>query len=427
MNRILLLLFLVISYTSQGQECIKLYIQKLENGSRLCGLGQGDEIELCEEDWGRVRICPRDLFISKRGYRSGMLTYDLSIGVGFEAHMVLTINPKTNLLMLNNGHEQALYSYLNESEMKQLKELERQKKALEDMKKLQEDQSNYPIINNHIYKNDYITTSQIIKKLNFPEKYPMYDDYLKLENRVKNYEDIKLKNKIDSLLILNDSKSALDLYNKINFYETRNVLKPKLEKSLTEYYKQNPKEFSKSELNEFISKYNTVFKTVNPGIHTLKIDTDGTVFIDEITINQKSDVFFLNLGTNLSIPSIKKADFELVQKEENIDKERFTTSSTREISKTIKGDYYKVNYFTYSLFFHNHINTTLNSELPKNTYQIVQPIKVSKYINDKLISEEVKSKVIKEGKFKKRIGKIILRSITSVLVVLLYLSWSSNL
>ena len=185
-------------------------------------------------------------------------------------------------------------------------------------------------------------------------------------------------------------------------------------------YKQNPKEISKSELNEFIRKYNTVFKTVNPGNHTLKIDTDGSIFIDDKIINQKSEIFRMNVGNDLTIPYVTKANFELIQKQEFGGEERFETSTTRKVSKTKRGDYYKVSFFTNSIFS-SPVTKTINENIPKNSYNVVQPIIESKFINDNFISKENTVKVIKQGQFKKRIGVAIRRSIVSAFVIV----WSS--
>ena len=247
------------------------------------------------------------------------------------------------------------------------------------------------------------------------------------EEKEKKEKEIENKLKDNSLLILikdhlnqKSTNLALESYNNLNLTASQQEVRGLLETSLIEYYKQNPKEISKSELNEFIRKYNTVFKTVNPGNHTLKIDTDGSIFIDDKIINQKSEIFRMNVGNDLTIPYVTKANFELIQKQEFGGEERFETSTTRKVSKTKRGDYYKVSFFTYSIFSFP-VTKTINENIPKNSYNVVQPIIESKFINDNFISKENTVKVIKQGQFKKRIGVAIRRSIVSAFVIV----WSS--
>ena len=388
MRLIFFIIVILISTFSFTQECANLYIKEHLQGDPICSYGK--YVKICLDE-NYIEANNRTYYIKKSGQTDeNTMYFELSMdkGYGWPTVGELLVNTVMQRLSLTIHNNSGVYSYFNQTEMKKV-EVERQI----EMKKLEQERI----------------------ELN------------KKEEKEKKEKEIENKLKDNSLLILikdhlNQKRTnlALETYNNLNLTASQQEVRGLLETSLIEYYKQNPKEISKSELNEFIRKYNTVFKTVNPGNHTLKIDTDGSIFIDDKIINQKSEIFRMNVGNDLTIPYVTKANFELIQKQEFGGEERFETSTTRKVSKTKRGDYYKVSFFTYSIFSFP-VTKTINENIPKNSYNVVQPIIESKFINDNFISKENTVKVIKQGQFKKRIGVAIRRSIVSAFVIV----WSS--
>jgi len=398
-------------------QCVRLYVKEHLIGLPICKLSSGDWIEICEQST-EVIGCPRSLYIYQIGSSIGSFTYKLSLDRGWPVHyMTLMVNPTTRRFGFEIEGQSAVYSYYTEEEwnieIQKAKKLEEQRTN----EKIGIDNKKYPEINASLARNDLKLAESLIYQLNYPQSYPQYETFNRLNFARKKEEDQSLSHKIDSLLKINLPEQAAKLFSGYHFPSQEEEIKMKVWKALEKYINDSniTQTIIEKDLMTFISanKKNEFFLDLSNGANEIVFNQSGLALINGKLTDLKAPIQYKYFGKNneFKLPISAIGTLNVSVQSDFLGMPYLATSRNSEIWQTGKGRYYVYTWLGAG-WFHEKVSTKFISDIPKNEIWEIQDLKVRTFINNELIINEfTKIDILGKHKLKRRIGTKIRRSL----------------
>jgi hypothetical protein len=244
-----------------------------------------------------------------------------------------------------------------------------------------------------------------INQLNFPEKFPHFSLLLEKEDSIS-------VRKINKFLSINESENAARIYNKLN--NKKEGLKDIIQQSLNKKYSSDTVPLNENVLNELISLNSSKFSNFEKGEYEFIVSRDGSILflIDDLIVNLNKPSGnisnYIRIEGFENIHQTSKGKVTVNKIKNPTSDERMVASTLRLVKRKNNGKVYKVSVLNNGVF-HSKKNVSYSPNIPKNKFWIIQDFNVKTIVNGREISETNTTEKLKEGKFSKRIPKIISR------------------
>jgi hypothetical protein len=233
-------------------------------------------------------------------------------------------------------------------------------------------------------------------------------EFLLLKEKQKN-EDQNAIIVVRRLLSQSNITEAIEKYDALNLQETKNAFYNEMQLALSEHYKTVDQPFKDEQLAKIINDNKTAFNKLSLGIYKLTSDSEGNLSIEGRELGIKSAPLTKTLGSNnqFIVNTSASGNIRIEQTINHIGGEKILVSTKKTIYQTAKGRLYKKVFLGgpgafIDLVDHRQINVTIKEDIPRNKYQLVQPIIVRTTANGIEIISKNENKLLFEEKFKNR-------------------------
>lgn len=420
---VIITLMLIVSTFKVDASCVELTIDKHIGGDPICRLNSGQTLEIClDEKTVRGGSCTFYIIGVEDNVNGMTLLLALDKVYWAPKYAELMINTVTQRMgfLLTHSNNTGVYSYFNESQIKQI----RKSKEIEEIKK---DAKLKSAIRNLIIKKDHINAKKLYYQL-YNSDNNLLSEIEKIEKLFQRNEDISITKNISDFILKNDYKNAKNAYDQLNFSNNEllskienikkenqqeiisliasNQLTLALEKCdgldettdeinrlivprLTERYRDTLIYIEKEKaINLIKNNFESKLSGLKDGTYKLVISNTGN-----LSIYQNLNIIISNQLKMDEVMKLKIHSFEIPVNSEFIFEITSTTInlSVKDYTSTIDFDTEKNPSVTY----------LKNQDIPKGKFWKMQVVQNDKNIGDVRLSSSESLKFISEHKLKK--------------------------
>jgi hypothetical protein len=182
-------------------------------------------------------------------------------------------------------------------------------------------------------------------------------------------------------------------------------------------------EIKKKDLDELILSKRNILSDFDQGVHGVRIDNKGNVNIDGLKIGVRQ-IYPSKYFGNQNEFKVDINGFGLIEIKRDtikIGEEEIQVSTKKHIIQRKNGKYYKKIFFNSILYYfkiemreQKYIRAKYVSSIPKKSFVRIQPIEIQVYANEIPLNSYKRNHVVSEGKFVKRIGNVIVKTVTGI-------------